>query len=91
MTELVQHVKDNNYHEVKESIHKLKSTSGYVGASHIHYACYFMQDHFLKNEFQTMMEYYPTLIEACVTFRVFSRQKIAELNGTHYEIDPVHE
>jgi HPt (histidine-containing phosphotransfer) domain-containing protein len=48
--ELVQWVNDKNYHEIKESVHKLKSTAGYVGASHIHYACYYMQDHYLKGE-----------------------------------------
>lgn len=80
-----------NYEEVKESIHKLKSTGGYVGASHIHYACYFMQEYFLKDEYEKMMEYYPTLLEACATFRVCSRQIIATLRGEVYIMEPSHE
>lgn len=35
-----------------------------------------------------MMEYYPTLIEACVTFRIYSRKVIAEMGGKIYEINP---
>ncbi len=89
--ELVRYVNEKNYHEIKESVHKLKSTAGYVGASHIHYACYYMQDHFLKDEIESMMEYYPTLLEACVTFRVYSRKIIAMMNNQEYIIDPSHE
>ena len=73
MEKLVNFVEEKDYDNVKHSIHNLKSTAGYVGASHIHYACYFMQDHYIKQEFNLMMEYYPTLLEACVTFRIFMR------------------
>jgi HPt (histidine-containing phosphotransfer) domain-containing protein len=33
-----------NWTQVKEVAHSLKSSSGYVGASRIHYDCYFMQE-----------------------------------------------
>jgi hypothetical protein len=38
-----------------------------------------------------MMEYYPTLLEACVTFRIYSRQIIAMKNGKEYVLDSAHE
>jgi len=61
-----------------EPAHQLKSPAGYIGASHIHYACYFIQEHFLFDRFTQMMEYYPTLIEAAVNFRIVSRQLLAQ-------------
>ena len=31
-----------NYEELKDNAHAIKGASGYIGASHIHYACYFI-------------------------------------------------
>lgn len=38
-----------------------------------------------------MMEYYPTLIEAAVEFRIHSRILLAQREGKSYEIQPEHE
>ena len=86
---------------MKEGAHSLKGSSGYIGASHLHYACYFIQEHFMFERPALMMEYYPTLIEAAIEFRVFSRKIIAEYKGINlkititigqvYEINPEHE
>ena len=66
---------------MKEGAHSLKGSSGYIGASHIHYACYFIQEHFIFERFPQMMEYYPTLLEAAVEFRIYSRKLLAEFNS----------
>lgn len=71
---------------IEDSIHKLKSSAGYSGASHIHYACYFMQEFYLKGEYDKMMDYYPTLIESVITFRIYMRQVLAKKEGSVYEI-----
>lgn len=63
--------------KVYDDAHQLKSPAGYIGASQIHYACYFLQEHFVYKRFKEMMEYYPTLLEAAVEFRVYSRMLLA--------------
>lgn len=35
-------VNDNNYLKMKNDAHSLKGASGYICASHIYYACYFI-------------------------------------------------
>ena len=62
---------------MRDDAHSLKGASGYIGASHLHYACYFIQEHFHNDRFKEMMEYYPTLLEAAVEFRIYSRQILA--------------
>ena len=44
MDALVKNMKEKDYYQVKEAIHKLKASAGYAGASHLHYVCYFMHD-----------------------------------------------
>ena len=81
MTQVKNAVEQEDYKKMKEGAHSLKGSSGYIGASHLHYACYFIQEHFLFERPAQMMEYYPTLIEAAVEFRVYSRRIIAEYKG----------
>lgn len=59
--------------KIMEPAHQLKSPAGYIGAAHIHYACYFIQEGFIYERYQQILDYYPTLIEAGVTFRIVSR------------------
>ena len=79
------------FEELKDNAHGIKGASGYIGASHIHYACYFIQEHFVNGRFQQEMEYYPTLVEAVIEFRTYSRKLIAEYKGESYEPLPEHE
>lgn len=78
MSECAKAVDDGDYLEMKNAAHSLKGSSGYIGASHLHYACYFIQEHFIYERYDQMMEYYPTLIEAAVEFRIYSRKLLAE-------------
>ena len=59
--------------KIMDPAHQLKSPAGYIGASHIHYACYFIQEGYLYEKYQQIYDYYPTLLEAGVHFRVASR------------------
>jgi len=58
---------------MKDLAHSLKGASGYIGASRLHYACYFIQKHFVNGQKEKMLEYYPTLVEAAIEFKVYSR------------------
>lgn len=35
-------IEELNYQTIKNGAHSLKGSSGYIGASHLHYACYFI-------------------------------------------------
>lgn len=59
-----------------------------MGAGRIHYACYYMQEHFLKEEIEEMMSYYPTLLEASIEFRIYQRQVMAKLNNQPFNFNP---
>lgn len=40
------------YHDIFDPVHTLKSPAGYIGASHIHYACYFIQEHYVYKRYK---------------------------------------
>jgi HPt (histidine-containing phosphotransfer) domain-containing protein len=65
--------------------HKIKGGAGYVGASRLHYAAYFMQDHYLKGRLDDMMSYYPTLIEAAIEFKIYSVKVMTMLKKKQQE------
>ena len=35
-------VEEEDFKQMKEGAHALKGSSGYIGASHLHYSCYFI-------------------------------------------------
>ena len=42
MKQIADAIRNNDWAEMKQGAHSLKGASGYVGASHIHYACYYI-------------------------------------------------
>lgn len=86
MDKLIQPVNEQDYEKIMDLAHQLKSAAGYAGASHLHYACYFIQEHYMNGRYQEQIEYYPTLIEAAVTFRVYSRKVLANYHRKTYTI-----
>ena len=42
MYDIINAAETKDYKVIKENIHNIKTSGGYVGASHIHYTCYFM-------------------------------------------------
>ena len=69
---------------MKTSSHSLKSACGYVGAGKLHYACYYLIKKFNEDDFQGMADYYPLVVEACIEFKRFSRNYLAEYNKAKY-------
>jgi HPt (histidine-containing phosphotransfer) domain-containing protein len=64
---------EKNYQKMKELAHSLKGASAYIGASRIHYCCYYIQEHFVYERYDKMLEYYPSLVEASIEFQKYSR------------------
>ena len=56
----------------------LKGASGYVAAGPVHYCCYQIQDNYNQSNYDKMLAYYPSLVEAALDFKVYSRKIIAE-------------
>lgn len=52
MKDIAKHVEELDYLNVKEVAHSIKGASGYVGAGPLHFACYFIQEHFLAGRFK---------------------------------------
>jgi HPt (histidine-containing phosphotransfer) domain-containing protein len=42
MAEMVNEYDNKNYKKMKDQAHSLKGASGYIGASRLHYVCYFI-------------------------------------------------
>ena len=40
-----------DYQLLKDYAHSLKGSSAYVGASRVHYSCYYIQEYFMTNKF----------------------------------------
>jgi HPt (histidine-containing phosphotransfer) domain-containing protein len=81
MKDMIPAYDNRNYQAMKDLAHSLKGASGYIGASRLHYACYFIQEHFVYNRHPQMLEYYPTLVEAAIEFKVYSRILISRFKS----------
>ena len=46
MTEIKNAFNENDYKKIFENAHLLKGAAGYVGASHLYYACHFIEQHY---------------------------------------------
>ena len=53
--------------------------------------CLYIQNYFATEEFDKMMEYYPSLVEACIEFKIESRRVIALSREEDYTIEKDHE
>lgn len=78
MGKLGQAVEERHFPNIKTAAHSLKGASGYIGASRVHYACFYIQENFVNNNHEEMLDYYPALIEAVVEFKITSRQMLAK-------------
>ena len=70
-----------DYKKLMDEAHSVKGASAYVGASRLHYMCYFIQEHHHFKKWDKMLEYYPSFIEAAIEFKVTSRKLIAKHNN----------
>lgn len=49
MRRIAQAVNQKDWDGMKAFAHSLKGACGYVGASHLHYACYYIQEAYTLN------------------------------------------
>ena len=61
---------------MKEAAHSLKGSSGYAGASRLHYDCYFIQEAFIKKEHEIMRYRYNSIIENTIQFMTYTNEMI---------------
>jgi HPt (histidine-containing phosphotransfer) domain-containing protein len=80
-----------DYGNIKALAHSLKGASAYIGASRLHYMCFFIQHHYVEQNFEKMIEYYPSLVESAIEFKTHHRKLIAQNNGEGYDPTPEHE
>ena len=81
MPKLKKHYENKDYNNFHLMAHSLKGSSGYVGAGRLHYQCSFIQDAYLKDDFETMISLYPALIESVIEFKFFATDYILKHNG----------
>lgn len=81
LKELAAQVEKGDYLQMKNKAHMLKGASGYVAAGPVHYCCYQIQDNYNQSNYDKMLAYYPSLVEAALDFKVYSRKIIAEHKG----------
>ena len=67
---------------MKANAHSLKGACGYVGASRLHYSCYYIQEAYMLNQYDKMLEKYPRLVESAIEFKRYSRKILAQNRGT---------
>lgn len=91
LKDLVEAYDNKDYANIKAHAHSLKGASAYIGASRLHYMCYFIQHYYVEGNYEKMLEYYPSLIEASIEFKVYHRKLIAQNNGESYKLLPEHE
>ena len=76
-----------DFDKIKSVAHTLKGACAYVGAGKLHYICYFIQDYWVKKEYDRMLEYYPSLVEAVIELKVASAKLLADHEGKTFIFD----
>ena len=72
MKDLVLPFETSNYKEIVWHVSKMLGSSAYVGASRLYYVCYLIIEHYYGKRYDKMIEYYPSLIEAAIEFKVYN-------------------
>ena len=67
--------------KIKTSCRKLKEQSACIFAGRIFYACCLMEQALVKEDHEKLMYTYPLVVEACVEFRIYSKEFIANCNN----------
>ena len=67
-----------NWAGIFQAAHSLKGASGFIGAGKIHYACYYICEAYGKNDYKSMLLYYPLIVEAVIEFKRHSHKLTAD-------------
>ncbi len=84
MEKLANSLASQNWGDMKFAAHSLKGSSGYIGVSRLHYACYYVQYYFMKSNFEAMVDFYPLVVETAIEFKIYSRIILAQKNGINH-------
>lgn len=81
LTQLAREVSQKDWDQIKFFVHALKGPAGYIGASRLHYACYYMQKAHSDSDFDAMIDYYPLLVETAIEVRKHVYEYLAKSQG----------
>jgi HPt (histidine-containing phosphotransfer) domain-containing protein len=84
LTEIIKPIDERDWKNIKQKAHALKGSSSYIGAGRLHYVCYYIQDHHYNKNYQKMIDYYPSLVEAAIEFKIYSKVIIAKYKKKTY-------
>ena len=70
---------ERDWDAIKFHAHTLKGPAGYIGASRLHYACYYICKAHSEGDVEQMIEYYPLVIETAIEVRHHVRLYQAKL------------
>ena len=62
----------------------IKGASSYIGACHLHYVGFYIQDHYHKKKYQKMIDYYPSLVESAIEYKKYSKEILAKYKNKKY-------
>jgi HPt (histidine-containing phosphotransfer) domain-containing protein len=85
LEKLAVEIQKRDWEQFKFQAHALKGPAGYIGASRLHYSCYYIQKAYAESDYQTMIDFYPLVIESAIELRYHLRKVLAkyEGNGNH--------
>ena len=55
-----------------------------MGAGKVYYACYYICTAYIQQDTETMVQYYPLLVEAVVELKRFLRRWLCEYKGKQH-------
>mmetsp|Transcript_40290 Transcript_40290/g.38760 ORF Transcript_40290/g.38760 Transcript_40290/m.38760 type:complete len:179 (+) Transcript_40290:1-537(+) len=89
LEEIAKGLEANDTTRMKDGAHRIKGSSGYVGASRLHFATFYIHNCWEvdNNDYDGMIKYYQSTVESAIEFKVYSRQFLAEHQGTTYQFD----
>jgi HPt (histidine-containing phosphotransfer) domain-containing protein len=73
LIKIAEAINNKAYDIIERPVHTIKGSCGYVGASRLQASSFLMLIHYRNGNFETMIEYYPALIEAVIEYKIFSR------------------
>ena len=84
MEQIASSIASNDWIKIKMATRVLKGASGYIGASKIHYACFYILEASKGNDYERMLEYYPFLVEAVIEYKRYSRRVLANYKCKYF-------
>ena len=73
MINMASAVEKRDFNLMKSLAITIRGASGYVGASRVYYACYFIEQAFSEKDQGLMIERYPRLVETVIEIKRYSR------------------